>query len=251
MPPPALRPLSLGEVLDISFGLYRSRFAPLFVVSVVCQMLPALIMVYLSSTGDALGNWALLLAYYTLAIILSSLGVAASTFIVSDAYLGQQISAGNALGRATALLGRLIMISILSSMLIALGFILLIVPGVVLFAGLILSTVVTVLESPRSATAAMGRSWELTKGFRGKVLITTMGAFILLLVPSFAVEAIWSLLGSLAGDSGGVAKLVTSSLLSMLIYPFFYVVLTVLYYDLRVRKEGFDLEVLASSLATG
>jgi hypothetical protein len=251
MPPPALRPLSLGEVLDISFGLYRSRFAPLFVVSVVCQMLPALIMVYLSSTGDALGNWVLLLAYYTLAIILSSLGVAASTFIVSDAYLGQQISAGNALGRATALLGRLIMISILSSMLIALGFILLIVPGVVLFAGLILSTVVTVLESPASATAAMGRSWELTKGFRGKVLITTMGAFILLLVPSFAVEAIWSLLGSFAGDSGGVAKLVTSSLLSMLIYPFFYVVLTVLYYDLRVRKEGFDLEVLASSLATG
>ena len=34
----------------------------------------------------------------------------------------------------------------------------------------------------------------------------------------------------------------------MLIYPFFYVVLTVLYYDLRVRKEGFDLELLASSL---
>jgi len=251
MPAPALRPLSLGEVLDISFGLYRSRFAPLFVVSVVCQLLPALIMVYLGSSGDLVGNWPLLLAYYTLAIILSSLGVAASTFIVSDAYLGQQISAGNALGRATALLGRLIMISILSSLLIALGFILLIVPGVVLFAGLILSTVVTVLESPPSATAAMGRSWELTKGFRRKVLLTTLCAFLLLLVPSFAVEAIWGLLGSFAGESGGVAQLVTSSLLSMLIYPFFYVVLTVLYYDLRVRKEGFDLEVLASSLSPG
>jgi hypothetical protein len=251
MPAPALRPLSLGEVLDISFGLYRSRFAPLFVVSVVCQLLPALIMVYLGSSGDLLGNWPLLLAYYALAIVLSSLGVAASTFIVSDAYLGQRISAGDALGRAAALLGRLITISILSSLLIALGFILLIVPGVVLFAGLILSTVVTVLESPRSATAAMGRSWELTKGFRGKVLLTTLCAFLLLLVPSFAVEAIWGLLGSFAGDTGGVAQLVTSSLLSMLIYPFFYVVLTVLYYDLRVRKEGFDLEVLASSLSPG
>lgn len=250
MPAPALRPLSLGEVLDVSFGLYRSRFAPLFVVSVVCQLLPALIMVYLRSGEDLLGNWPLLFAYYALAIILSALGVAASTFIVSDAYLGRQISAGNALGRALALLGRLVTITILSSLLIALGFILMIVPGLILFSGLVLSTVVTVLESPASATSAMGRSWELTKGYRGKVLLTTICAFLLLLVPSFAVEAIWSLLGSIAGD-GGVAQLVTSSLLSMLIYPFFYVVLTVLYYDLRVRKEGFDLEVLALSLSPG
>ena len=107
----------------------------------------------------------------------------------------------------------------------------------------------TVLESPPTAVAAMGRSWELSKGYRGKVLLTTLCAFLLLLVPSFAVEAIWGLLGGVAGDSGGVAQLVASSLLSMLIYPFFYVVLTVLYYDLRVRKEGFDLEVLASSLS--
>jgi hypothetical protein len=251
MPAPALRPLSLGEVLDVSFGLYRARFAPLFVVSVVCQLFPAIIMVYLSSSGDMLGNWPLLLAYYALAVVLSSLGVAASTFIVSDAYLGKQISAGNALGRAAGLLGRLIMISLLSSLLIALGFILMILPGVILFAGLVLSTSVTVLESSPTAVAAMGRSWELSKGYRGKVLLTTLCAFLLLLVPSFAVEALWGLLGGVLGDSGGVAQLVASALLSMLIYPFFYVVLTVLYYDLRVRKEGFDLEVLASSLSSG
>jgi hypothetical protein len=32
------------------------------------------------------------------------------------------------------------------------------------------------------------------------------------------------------------------------VYPLFYCVLTVAYYDLRVRKEGFDLEVLAAAL---
>jgi hypothetical protein len=42
---------------------------------------------------------------------------------------------------------------------------------------------------------------------------------------------------------------VLQSLLSILVYPFLYVVLTVLYYDIRVRKEGFDLELLASSVA--
>jgi hypothetical protein len=34
----------------------------------------------------------------------------------------------------------------------------------------------------------------------------------------------------------------------MFVYPMLYCVLTIAYYDLRVRKEGFDLEVLASSL---
>ena len=41
-----------------------------------------------------------------------------------------------------------------------------------------------------------------------------------------------------------------ASLLQVLIYPLLYCVLTVAYYDLRVRKEAFDLEVLASGLAT-
>ena len=36
---------------------------------------------------------------------------------------------------------------------------------------------------------------------------------------------------------------------STLIYPLLYCALTVAYYDLRVRKEGFDLELLESTLA--
>ncbi len=36
---------------------------------------------------------------------------------------------------------------------------------------------------------------------------------------------------------------------NMLIAPLIYCFLTVAYYDLRVRKEAFDLEVLASNMA--
>ena len=42
--------------------------------------------------------------------------------------------------------------------------------------------------------------------------------------------------------------LAVGGLVQMFIYPVLYCVLTVTYYDLRVRKEGFDLELLASSL---
>ena len=46
----------------------------------------------------------------------------------------------------------------------------------------------------------------------------------------------------------GLFAVVLGGLIQLLIYPLFYCVLTVAYYDLRVRKEGFDLEVLASTL---
>ena len=47
-----------------------------------------------------------------------------------------------------------------------------------------------------------------------------------------------------------VIAVAVSGLVQVFIYPLFYCVLTVAYYDLRVRKEGFDLEVLASTLLT-
>jgi hypothetical protein len=36
--------------------------------------------------------------------------------------------------------------------------------------------------------------------------------------------------------------------LSTIISPYVYVVITVLYYDARVRKEAFDLEMLAAEM---
>ena len=47
-----------------------------------------------------------------------------------------------------------------------------------------------------------------------------------------------------------VAAIAIGGVVQMFIYPLFYCVLTVTYYDLRVRKEGFDLELLASTLQT-
>ena len=59
----------------------------------------------------------------------------------------------------------------------------------------------------------------------------------------------WILLIALANViSFGIAFAAGFALLQVLAYPFLYVVTTVLYYDLRVRKEGFDLELLASTL---
>jgi hypothetical protein len=77
---------------------------------------------------------------------------------------------------------------------------------------------------------------------------------VLLYVPVVAITGLFALVlpqgaGMFSGGSVGmVAVIAIGGLVQMFIYPLFYCVLTVTYYDLRVRKEGFDLELLASTL---
>jgi hypothetical protein len=75
---------------------------------------------------------------------------------------------------------------------------------------------------------------------------------ILLYVPIIAIGAIATVVLPAGGVGGsltpGLMTLAVVGVMQMLLYPLLYCVLTVAYYDLRVRKEGFDLEVLASTL---
>jgi hypothetical protein len=238
----ALRPLSLGEILDVSFGLYRSRFSNLLTVALATQAVPLLLEVYVESAGGVSEHPLFWLGVRILTVVTGTIGTAASTFIVSDRYLGLESGAGAALARAMPLVGTLIGVSIMVGFLVAVGFILLIVPGCILLGGLAVSSVVAVVESPIQASAAVGRSWTLTQGFRGKVFLTMFTGFFLLVLPSVALAVL------AGGAEGSLLWRGIEALLQVLVYPFLYVVTTVLYYDLRVRKEGFDLELLASSL---
>ena len=47
MPPPTLRPLTVGEILDTSFSLYRRHFAALATVALVCTGLPLILRLFL------------------------------------------------------------------------------------------------------------------------------------------------------------------------------------------------------------
>ncbi|MBP9202099.1 MAG: hypothetical protein KBF47_18920, partial [Gemmatimonadales bacterium] len=246
--------LTLGEILDVAFGLYRSLFLPLLVVTLVTSALPVVLSVYIESAGGALLNLPMYFLNLLLNAVLGAIASAAATFVVSDSYMGRAISARDAFARATPFIGRLIVLGVLMSLVIGIGLVCVIIPGVILFTGLALSTPALVIEELPSANAAMGRSWALTRGFRGKLFWVLLTVLVLILLPTIA-------LGGFAAASGDATLLeptvspatlgwlVAASLIQLLIYPLFYCVLTVAYYDLRVRKEAFDLEVLASGLS--
>lgn len=246
-----LRPMSLSELLDASFGLYRRHFVPLVFVAIASQAIPLGVGVYVEVAGGVLEHPVAWLLGVVGTIVLGQLGIATSTFMVAEAYLGGSTTPMESFTRSQRYLGRLLGAAFASGLLTFIAFLFLIVPGFIVFCGLALTTPALVLEDCPSATAAMRRSFDLTKGFRGKVFAAYLVAFLLIGLPSLALGTLGVAAAATSAASISVVTIVfmlVQTVLQVLAYPFLYVITTLLYYDLRVRKEAYDLEMLSSSL---
>lgn len=114
--------------------------------------------------------------------------------------------------------------------------------------GYMVTTPVVVLEALPSAFDSFGRSWELTRGAKlrvfGLVLVAWLIAYLL---PWLVLQAV----GALVQEVAPVAMLpltVVSVALPVVMAPIIPCILTLAYYDLRVRREGFDLQLLGQQL---
>jgi hypothetical protein len=99
---------------------------------------------------------------------------------------------------------------------------------------------------------ALGRSRKLVAGRWWPTAAVLIVASIMVSVVSGAFQALFTGLASLSSHPSvvaAVALLTLSSAVSTIIaQPFHSAVSTILYYDLRVRHEGFDLHLLAEQL---
>jgi uncharacterized membrane protein len=252
----ALRPLSLGEILDTSFQVYRRHFVALVPVVLVCYGPSVLVEVYIDAAGGPSQHPLLRLGVALLNLVLTAIATAATVFVVSEGYLGRSVTGQEALARATPFLWRLVLASFAVGLLFGIGLLLLVIPGIIVFCGLAVTWPAIVVESLPSADAGLRRSWELTKGSRGRIFLLGAVMFLLFLVPMVAIGTILGILtGVVSAATSGAGLSVTGAIAAivvgiaqLLLYPFFNCTLTILYYDLRVRREGFDLELLAATL---
>jgi hypothetical protein len=264
---PQLRPLSMGEILDAGFKLFRHRFGALMVCALVPVVpLTILSMVVVASTdptafdvdgtampGDdgsvIIGN--LLDRLFTGAA--AALAVAACFKIISSAYLGERASAGESLRYGLTRLLALMVAYIVLSILVPIGLIFLLIPGI--FLAVKWSLTYAAIAGERTGPfAGMGRSWELTKGHWWRTFGTLVIVALLALVLTFALLAVIGA-GAAASDSisdTAYAVVITLATIIVLaiVYPLLAAIITVLYYDLRVRNEGFDLQLLARGVGS-
>ena len=260
----SLRPMSLGELLDRSFFLYRKHFA-LFVGIIA---LPHLVLLAFQLIGVAINRGTtmaftatgLVWLFATLVLYLgaSAASQGATVVAVSKVHLGTDTSISEAFAGIKGRILYLALIMIGVGIGVSIGFVLLIVPGIILALMWALTIPVAVLEDKglRDATA---RSAELTKGNRWRIFmvyflfIVLMYIVILLWeVPIFAAIGIFARSGqrplTVLPVWTQVALPVCTFLSQCLVGPLLTIALSLVYYDQRVRKEAFDLQLMMSTI---
>jgi hypothetical protein len=267
---PTLRPLGVGEILDAGIKLYLRHWKPLMicVVGIVLpvQILSALVLSSIdpnsldytfgssATSSNANPSASETAAFFVVGVMsgLSTLLATAACFkAVADAWLGTTPEAGRSLRFAVRRLPRLLWLTIVAAVGLALAFVALIVPGIWLFVAWSLAVPVLLFERV-GASEALRRSFGLVRNrwwpicgalVVGYLLASIVGA-IVQLIPTGIAAAV-------AGDStvaAAVAAVIGGTISSMISTPFTAAVITLLYFDQRVRKEGFDLQLLAEGL---
>jgi hypothetical protein len=267
MQAPMLRPLGVGEILDAAFKIYTRQFATLLkIVAVVVVPIQALSAVILLSTVDdpdainGTGNvdsddtWGLVagtLVGSLLGWVALAIATGAVVKAVADGYLAREPSWRESLAYAGGRWRSLVWLSLLSTFLLILAFIALIVPGIWLAIAWMVAVPALMIEGCRG-TKALGRSFRLVRNRWWATFGVIVIAYLLAGAIQFAAGAIFgaAIVAGLEDSLVGTVLMNTlaTTLASVLATPFQAAVTTIVYFDLRVRKEGFDLQLLAERI---
>ncbi len=245
-----LRPLSTGEILDGALTLLRRHFRLLFAIALVCEGVPTVIELYLELVGGGRVDPMSGLIVRILNGVGNVLVTGATVRAVSEAYLGGLPRLGEVLGYAAGKLGLVFGALFLSGFVAFLAALALVIPGIIVFCGYSVAGQVAALEPLKSSTDALRRSWALTKGFKDKAFVLWIVSFAIALAVVIGAGALGAAAGAIAGALDATVTVLVA-VVSLLMYPLITCVFTLFYYDLRVRKEGFDLEVLSRQLGSG
>ncbi len=207
--------------------------------------------------------------------VIVPLGEAATTRAVSDRYLDRPSSLlaayRAALGRLRSLIAMILIliaayagsivvvflfVGLLASVgggpvavLIAILALLGLIPALIfVYVRTVVAVPAIVLERA-SGWHGLQRSWQLTKGRFWPTLGRLALLAIIAGIISSVVAAIFELPGgALFPSNSFVFDQVASAIAAVFVGPITYIGVTLLYYDIRIRKEGFDIEMLARSL---
>lgn len=264
-----LRPLTFGDLFDEAIDLYRNNFMLLAgIAGLVYIPLAGLMALIGGSLFQALGTlpgtssaanpflqssfWGTFAVATIIGVILQIMSVAATTWAVSSCYLG---SRPTILASYKAILSRMIPLvfaALLTYLMVGVGFMLCILPGIVALVLTVFVSQALILEN-KGVIESIKRSFVLARSNPGRILLVLVISILLMWVISLLIDIPLQLLALGVAEQTGLALAASSimrSIVSSAVMPIITVALVLLYYDVRVRHEGFDIEMLAASLGT-
>ncbi|MBA3889890.1 MAG: hypothetical protein H0X64_05115 [Gemmatimonadaceae bacterium] len=238
-----LRARSTTEIVDAAVQLYRREpmkymlltalaYAPFVVLQLMVVGGASRVL------GPAVGPT--LVLTYVLTFVAFAIMSAVIARMAAAAYLGEAREIEETVREVLPAVPSVIWSTILKYFMVMIGLLLFIVGGLYVVARYFATTQAIVLEGT-GAHAAFRRSSELSKGLKRHVFNTLALVWVLYFIASVAVSM-------LAGLGGEILITIVSTLVAVVVYPIVGIAEVVLYYDARVRQEGYDIEVMTASL---
>ena len=259
--PRLLRPRSVGELLTDAFELYRRHWQNLFVIVAVIVIPLSFLQVLVGEAwirqgfteeelrngvevtvnGAFVGSVLASIVVALTSILMWTILTGAITRAAAGTFLGRDLEIGESYRYGFARFWSIVLVGLLCGLAIAVGFLLLIVPGFIVLTFLSCAIPALVIEGKRGREA-LRRSWSLVRG-RGWPVFGTI------IVATIITSVVNSLLTSPFGDNWA-ARSIGASIASILTMPYMALVGVFIYLDMRVRKEQYSAAELERDLAS-
>jgi hypothetical protein len=258
---PELRPRGIGEILDLAVALYRARFRRLMAVSaavvVPVQALSTIVLLSAEPDGfeftvtgtaapsyDAASQAVQLgasLVVLMVGVVSSAFVTAVSTRVVAGAYVDQPETQAVRLAfrRVRSVVGLSLLVALSQVAGVLACFVGLVVP-LALFA---VAVPALVLEGT-GVFAALSRSVSLTKANFWRVLGLVMTAQLLTVVVNLGLGAAAATVLLRGGAAGLLTSGIANAVAALLTTPFVATAIVACYFDLRIRAEAFDVQLM-------
>ena len=251
----------LGDILSVAFEVYKANAVKLIQIVAIVVIPLTFVMALLTqvafkqhcdaqhvqSLSDLTKNCttsfgrSLLIGALTsfIAIAIQQLLLGALTRGAAGALIGRDVDVSASYQYAFSRLGPLIGLAILIALVVGVGFILLIIPGIIFLVFLAVSVPAFIIEG-LGVTDSMSRSWKLVSGSWWHTLAVIFVAAIVAGVINGILTAI--------GGNTFFGAWILSAIAQIITAPFVALVSVILYIDLRSRHESLNASTLAADL---
>jgi hypothetical protein len=230
---------SAGAVLARSVGIWAKNLVPFIVISLIANI-PALLYTWLAG-GSVQGVKTWSSAIGIVGLLTGNIATGAIVYGVLMQLRGQAASIGHCISVGVGRMFPIIGVAICAGLAVGVGFVLLIVPGLIVMTMLYVAVPVAVVERP-GVFASLNRSSQLTEGNRWPVF----GVVFVQLLVTIGISYLFNrqMMGSVTSLGELRTYMMVSQLIGVVLGSLAAVFTAVCYHDLKSSKEGVGVEQL-------
>lgn len=258
-------PGSIGHTLDSGFKLYFVAFKQVLALAILAALsvsvpMHAMILAIPMFAGSEAGPGGGFIATFVIGFIVCMLlymwlYLATLCRVGAIAY-NQSLSIGTCLTKGSRCLFPVILATILYTLAMMGGFLLLIIPGIVVWISLIFYTLCIVLEGD-GVMESLRHSHRLVKGNWWRTATIGTVVFVVYYVIYLAIEVPFAIVDQMVFDTDLAAapgfaqamlSMVGDIIATVITFPLMTAVFVTVFHDLKLRTEGQDLEARVEAL---